>query len=403
MHEIIYLDDGFKVEYYQIDTSAPTFICFQLFDNKYHPTKPGDFDREFGKSAILNFGYNCIQFITNKNDWYQTDGIIEAIRATVKRIPVNNRIITYGSSMGGYAAINFSGQLNADFFIAFSPQVSILPRLMKEHMDTRWRSEGSAISFNHDYIIDRKVLDKNGLVFYDKMSQDLWHADKIKDLSKARLIHVPYSRHASGKMLNKLYGLKRMLKEVVDGKFSLEKCQIEITSKAGESSEISGDNITKKISRKEFIKLCILEKGSLGKDFFLNAINRAVVDNDLDIFAVIILLFDKTGDRMSSIPALGQAFFSACELFSLFEKSIDFALKFKLRPEIKKCLSQDHCWLFLESDSVDVEFLRDLALFVEKDDIRTAYKIMKLASKRRPEGPLIKRKMTEYKNKHQLS
>jgi hypothetical protein len=48
---------------------------------------------------------------------------------------------------------------------------------------------------------------------------------------------------------------------------------------------------------------------------------------------------------------------------------------------------------------VDVNLIRDAAIILEKKDINFSYKLMSLAKRKRPNGPLINEKLLEYKKK----
>lgn len=57
------------------------------------------------------------------NDWYQTPEMNKIIDLINSKSQSYQKIITYGASMGGWAALAFSKALKADAVIAFCPQV----------------------------------------------------------------------------------------------------------------------------------------------------------------------------------------------------------------------------------------------------------------------------------------
>lgn len=77
-------------------------------------------------SYINKKGLNHIVIQTNSNCWYQDESIYEICEA-VKKIKYGGIYIAYGSSMGGYAAVDLSRLIDADFVVAFSPQASVDP------------------------------------------------------------------------------------------------------------------------------------------------------------------------------------------------------------------------------------------------------------------------------------
>ena len=58
------------------------------------------------------------------------DGMIAALRKEVKRLQPT-RVVTIGSSMGGYAAVRAGLALSVDIAVAFSPQVLISPEMRR--------------------------------------------------------------------------------------------------------------------------------------------------------------------------------------------------------------------------------------------------------------------------------
>ena len=60
-------------------------------------------------------------------------------------VPEGARVMTYGSSMGGYAALRFARALRADAILALSPQYSIDPAVVP--WEDRWRQDGARIAW----------------------------------------------------------------------------------------------------------------------------------------------------------------------------------------------------------------------------------------------------------------
>lgn len=89
-------------------------------------------------------------FVRDLNQsWYQEgvrgvstalDATTAALRALVTESGAH-RIVTLGVSAGGFAAIYFGCQLDADFVLAFGPQTFTSRRLRRWHRDRRWAEE----------------------------------------------------------------------------------------------------------------------------------------------------------------------------------------------------------------------------------------------------------------------
>jgi hypothetical protein len=81
--------------------------------------------------------------------WYQQgvrgvssdlEGTTAALRAMIERMGVQ-RVVTVGTSAGGFAAIYFGCQLGVDGVVAFAPQTFTSRRLRAWHRDRRWAAE----------------------------------------------------------------------------------------------------------------------------------------------------------------------------------------------------------------------------------------------------------------------
>ena len=94
-------------------------------------------DREgFAEGFLRGEGIDGIHVISRDNRWWQYAETLPAMAAVRSAATAYARAVTYGSSMGAYAAVRLAGQAGADAVLAMSPQFSILPRVAAfEH---RW-------------------------------------------------------------------------------------------------------------------------------------------------------------------------------------------------------------------------------------------------------------------------
>ena len=202
-----------------------TFVNFNAWSSDKHAVNAKEFST-FAGTIAADIGFNQFNIDTNKNNWYQTDEMLEVIDLIQQHNPPGAKIITYGSSMGAYASINFAKRLNAATFIAVSPQFSINPEFMHP-TDSRWRSEFELLEFQHDYIATGECQDCHGYVFYDHGNLDRHHVESILSKTAAEAIQIPYAGHPCGQLINSTYKLKRIMQEVGDGRFDLAQFHIE--------------------------------------------------------------------------------------------------------------------------------------------------------------------------------
>ena len=213
MNKILYRDDSYLVNCEIVNPNSIYFITFSSWHSKYHYSKPLGFSREFGGDAFRPLGLNVIRVISSRNDWYANNSIEQALLAAKEAVG-DNLSITYGSSMGGYAALKFYEFLEASFFISISPQHSLTKAYMNEIGDKRWEEE---VLFYQDKITAPEFAssDPFGVIIFDsKHKSDNLHAKSYAQFRNIKYIDIEYSGHPSGKIINKNYGLKNIISKV---------------------------------------------------------------------------------------------------------------------------------------------------------------------------------------------
>lgn len=173
------------------------------------------FDRQgFAESYLRGQGVSAIHVMGKREDWYQYSEMPAALQAVRKAIKDAERSITYGSSMGGYAALRFADMVGAKAALALSPQYSINPRLAP--FEKRWLQDAERISWKPD---GEPPLPRNAraIVVFDPASQDRLHVDLIASEVAVSSIPIRYSGHPSASMLAELNILSPLLKDVLSG------------------------------------------------------------------------------------------------------------------------------------------------------------------------------------------
>jgi len=118
-------------------------VCFVTFDSHTRVTsldRPG-----FGEGFLRGEGIAAIHVLSRENRWYQLEEMAAALAAVAEATQRFSKVVTYGSSMGGYAAMRFARACGAQLALAISPQFTIDPR--RPPFDRRWRSDARRIRF----------------------------------------------------------------------------------------------------------------------------------------------------------------------------------------------------------------------------------------------------------------
>lgn len=216
--KVLFEKDGYRVEALNGMNHPATIVGFQnrnpLFGMETIP-EPVHFLPSY--FANWNIKANFVSFIVNRNDWYLTD-TARAGAEVIRDHYAGTRIIPYGSSMGGFAAINLSGVLDSACFIALSPISTIFAPFVHEIDDRRYEKDAAASESRFDIIGSGAVLDRKGVIFFDPYHvQDAAHAARLATLTDGALVALAYAGHPCGPMLQQTYSLRRVLAECVAG------------------------------------------------------------------------------------------------------------------------------------------------------------------------------------------
>ncbi|MFL5285545.1 MAG: tetratricopeptide repeat protein [Rhodopila sp.] len=183
---------------------------------------PGDDGRGFAEAFLYKYRIDAIHVVPRSNSWFQYPDISAALAVVVAQTAGYARRIAYGSSMGGYAAINFSDHLEVDRVIAISPQFSIDPAKMPD--DPRWRHAAERIRFIRDNIAG---LEKRGArqiyAIYDNRHElDAQQVARIAQSVDMIAVPAPFAGHPAGGMLVEAGLLSGMVRQLIDDAFDVE-------------------------------------------------------------------------------------------------------------------------------------------------------------------------------------
>lgn len=168
----------------------------------------------FAEDFLRRMGIDAIHVINRRNRWYQHPERAAALAAVAGAARDYDRVITYGSSMGGYAAWRYAADCGADTAIALSPQYSGDPKVVP--WETRWQADVARTRFAEPPYVGGA----QGYVFYDpRLALDDRHAAMIAEASGAARIPVPFGGHPVGPLLVETGVLQQAIRAIVAGTF----------------------------------------------------------------------------------------------------------------------------------------------------------------------------------------
>ncbi|WP_267389699.1 tetratricopeptide repeat protein [Sphingomonas sp. GC_Shp_3] len=171
----------------------------------------------FGEEFLLANGISAIHVLGCGNDWYQYNDIFDAMAVVREATASAKRKITYGSSMGGYAALRLADAVAADGVLALSPQWSIDPS--RAPWEDRWPQDAQRVQWidtiNGDFLCRTCPV----LVFDPHVALDLRHVTQISAGTPSVLVPVPYSGHPASTFLGEVSLLRPLLEDVLNDRF----------------------------------------------------------------------------------------------------------------------------------------------------------------------------------------
>ena len=192
--------------------NAQPWACVAFEYWKPVPTLAGEFS---GEGFFRHRRLNAIGIMAATNDWFQDDEILDVL-AVIRAATPGHRLIGYGGSMGGYAAINFAHDLGLASLVAVIPQFSI--DQARAPYETRWRDEASRIGFRHDKIGNIPPVTAGWMVF-DPWCVDGQHARDINRFHCLGELAVPFGGHALMLMLQQADVYTNMFTDMLEERF----------------------------------------------------------------------------------------------------------------------------------------------------------------------------------------
>ncbi|WP_091740279.1 tetratricopeptide repeat protein [Phenylobacterium immobile] len=194
-------------------------VTFSPFDEETGLERAG-----FGEHFFQQLGVDAVHIVPVGNHWYQYPDLPDLCAKVREAVAGYERVITYGSSMGAYAAIRFGGWVGAHAALALSPQFSIAarPAALGLHWrdyvpnDRRWRRYGQSLRFPYEA---RRDFARHAVIVYDPLTEDRQHAELYAATGDVTLVPAPHSGHPCGVLLTQSGLLTPLISDVLNNTF----------------------------------------------------------------------------------------------------------------------------------------------------------------------------------------
>ena len=228
LQDVLHDAADYRVRHVSCGNDRVCVITFASLTDTHDLDQPG-----FGEEFFQQHGIDAVHVIIRTNVWYffdDFDAALERIRAVARRY---DRVLTYGSSMGGYAAIRFAETLGADVAVAISPQYSVSKRIAP--FEIRWRHLTPDNSPVHEEP-EHGSAKVAPIVFYDPQDLDARHFRLIAAHYPLTVgIAMPHAGHPAGGMLAETHMLSRAILDIVNGSFDPRALAQELRARRGQS------------------------------------------------------------------------------------------------------------------------------------------------------------------------
>ena len=212
MTDILYRSPALEVRRVLAGDGRHVVVTFDSYHEPAGMDRPG-----FGEAFFQAEGITAVHVMSHRNDWFQYTEIEDVLRTIRKTCSEAERVLAYGSSMGGYAALRFADAIGAHAALALSPQYSLDPS--KVPFETRWAPDRRRIRFLA--AIDGAIRPGPWRIFaYDSaLDADNRHAELLIAAAPMTAIPLPHAGHPVGGFLNDIKLLRPLVLTALDGSF----------------------------------------------------------------------------------------------------------------------------------------------------------------------------------------
>jgi hypothetical protein len=189
----------------------------------------------FGELFAERYKLDMVFVLSRDNDWYQYEELQEALAPVAELSGAYDRVISYGSSMGGYAAIRFGRWAGARTAAALSPQYSINPAVCP--WENRWGMESTNIEFVLESSAAANGSVRDALIFFDPHDLDARHVELFRSICCVHPIRLPWSGHPCGGFLSDLKLLSDAILNIAHDAFDPTSFERRCRQKRNQSSQ----------------------------------------------------------------------------------------------------------------------------------------------------------------------
>lgn len=145
------------------------------------------------RDTLRDHAIPTIHVMAAHNHWYQYPEMPEMLDVIRRFGQAYAETVTYGLSMGAYAAIHASGPLNAVRSVAFAPQFTVDSR--KVFFEPGWQQYVADVNFIWDDFAANASATASHYIVYDPLFTDRLHFREIEQRVPVIPVPIPFGGH----------------------------------------------------------------------------------------------------------------------------------------------------------------------------------------------------------------
>jgi hypothetical protein len=172
----------------------------------------------WGKTLVEKLDIDCIGFVAKGPSWFPAIDVSTAINCIGQQLH-KRRSISYGYSMGAYAALKYGWRLGVEFSLSVGPQFSINPDDVP--LDDRYRDH-FVPELHKDMAIspaDQVGSRHRSYVVYDPgYEKDRYNIELIRTCGSLTELRVRYMEHDVIESLSNSEVFSKIMSSILEGK-----------------------------------------------------------------------------------------------------------------------------------------------------------------------------------------
>lgn len=208
---------NYFIEGFIFNGSGSIFITFEHAGGPME--RPRKYREGWGSGFLRSLEIDHVSVKPKIKDWYTKGDLPAALKKLRPLLSSYREVVTYGCSMGGFAALTFADLIGATTVMAISPQSTLDPR--KTPWDTRFPASLKC-DFTGSFgdAVGKSLKAKRVLVAVDRyFAIDMRHLTRI-NAENVTVLHMPFMGHTIAVNMQRLGLLSYMVKSVSNGSFN---------------------------------------------------------------------------------------------------------------------------------------------------------------------------------------